>query len=1337
MAEKINAGYYIGLDIGTDSVGWAVTDKQYNIKRFNGKQMWGVHLFESGKTAEERRAFRSGRRTNARKKQRVALLKELFAEEITKKDPGFYQRLEDSRFFIEDKTVKQPNTLFFDPDYKDKDFHKKYPTIYHLRKALMDDKEDLHDIRLLYLAIAHILKNRGHFLYQGQNFEIGSAFQSTWDAFASTVNEYFPEQISCSYSNELQSLLKQNMSVSRKKEALANLLDIKKDNKQTMELLTLISGGTAKTALLFGDASLSSGDAAKISFSSPAYDDSSDVLRDILEDRMDMVDAAKALYDWSVLAETMKGFSSLSEAKIDSYNKHKSDLRRLKNTVKKYCGKDLYRQLFRDELQKDNYIAYIGKSRAKNNGSVCSQEDFYAAVRKALLPYSDNKSVSSILKDIEDRSFMPLQSSKENSVIPNQLHLAELEMILKNAEKHFDFLTEKDPDGITVCEKILSIMTFRIPYYVGPLNTYHSAEKGGNAWMIRKEEGTIRPWNFEEKVDLEASGELFIKRMTNTCTYLYGEDVLPKDSLLYSRFDFLNHINNLRINGERITVEHKQAIYEKLKYRKTIKFGDVRNSLISMGIMSESDELSGIDAESKISMKPWADFIKILGDELWDEALIEECIRTIVLFGDEKRAVRRRINSIAGRKLNEDQIKKICSLQYTGWGRLSRKFLTGIYSADRSTGEAFCIDRMLYETNMNLMQLLGSDYDFAKAVEEHNNSVRGTITECSYDSLVEPLYCSPAVKRGIWRTLNIVREIVKIEACAPDKIFIEMAREPGEKKRTVSRKQALSALYRSCKQEERNWMSELNALSESDLRKDKLYLYYTQMGRCMYSGEPISLSDLYNDNLYDIDHIYPQSLTKDDSLNNRVLVKKTMNEEKGNLFPVPAGYRNKCSGLWKMLESRGFITKEKYFRLTRTDGFTPEELSGFINRQLVETRQSTKAAAQVLQSLYGQTVVFSKAGNVADFRRDFGFVKVRELNDYHHAKDAYLNIVVGNVYDTKFTRNPINFIRNAKPGTYSLNRMYDYDVGSGNSLAWKSGKDGSISTVRKTMSGNGILYTRYSREKTGGFYKQKPMKKGSGQIPLKTSDPRFSNLERYGGYNKDATAYFFLVEYREKNRTVRSIECVPVRFAKKIADDKNLLKEYCIKELKLSDPRIIIERIKINTLFKLDGFPMHISGRTDNNLTFKCGVQLILPQEQETYLKKVVRFNERRRNGLAGEITAFDGITAEENILLYDILTEKQRSSVYRNRPASQLDVMVKGREKFKKLSVEDQCAAIINILELFNCGSASADLKAIGGSGQAGTLKKNKNISGCSQAEIIYQSVTGLFEKKINLLEL
>ena len=53
--------YYLGLDIGTESVGWAVTDKDYVIPKFKGNAMWGVHLFDEGETSVKRRGFRSAR----------------------------------------------------------------------------------------------------------------------------------------------------------------------------------------------------------------------------------------------------------------------------------------------------------------------------------------------------------------------------------------------------------------------------------------------------------------------------------------------------------------------------------------------------------------------------------------------------------------------------------------------------------------------------------------------------------------------------------------------------------------------------------------------------------------------------------------------------------------------------------------------------------------------------------------------------------------------------------------------------------------------------------------------------------------------------------------------------------------------------------------------------------------------------------------------------------------------------------------------------------------------------------------------------------------------------
>ena len=100
------------------------------------------------------------------------------------------------------------------------------------------------------------------------------------------------------------------------------------------------------------------------------------------------------------------------------------------------------------------------------------------------------------------------------------------------------------------------------------------------------------------------------------------------------------------------------------------------------------------------------------------------------------------------------------------------------------------------------------------------------------------------------------------------------------------------------------------------------------------------------------------------------------------------------------------ISDEKYRRLTRTEELTADELCGFVSRQLVETRQGTKALTELLSRIKEQDteVVYVKAGNVSRFRQKYDLLKVRDLNNQHHAFDSYLNIVVGNVYHLKFTK---------------------------------------------------------------------------------------------------------------------------------------------------------------------------------------------------------------------------------------------------------------------------------------------------------------------------------------------
>lgn len=99
-----------------------------------------------------------------------------------------------------------------------------------------------------------------------------------------------------------------------------------------------------------------------------------------------------------------------------------------------------------------------------------------------------------------------------------------------------------------------------------------------------------------------------------------------------------------------------------------------------------------------------------------------------------------------------------------------------------------------------------------------------------------------------------------------------------------SRTKKFIELYKNIKAEDQDWKKVIeNAEQSGTIRSKKMYLYLTQRGRCMYTGKPIDLSQLFDNNLYDIDHIYPRHYVKDDNLeNNMVLVEKQKNAHKSD-----------------------------------------------------------------------------------------------------------------------------------------------------------------------------------------------------------------------------------------------------------------------------------------------------------------------------------------------------------------------------------------------------------------------------------------------------------------------
>jgi len=1351
--------YYIGLDMGTSSVGWAVTDASYNVVKKHGKALWGVRLFEEAQTAADRRLHRTARRRIQRRKQRLALLQELFAKEICKVDPGFFIRLHESRLWQEDKSIDQPNTLFNDEDFDDKAYHKAYPTIYHLRYALMTENKSF-DVRLVYLAIHHIIKHRGHFLLE--NYDLSnqetSGFDESYIALTNAIKELLQKEIPVGHVEKIQIILKdKSLSKREKTEKILQVWDVIKD-KQLKEVVQLICGGTANLSTLFMDESLKEAlkvfeiKDSKISFSTAVYEEKESDLQSVLEQRFDLVYAAKMLYDWSLLAELMGDRKTLSEAKIAIYETHKKDLEVLKRLTRQ--DKSLYRKLFRG-TDKDSYSAYVGSCMIHGEKLVIekrgSTEEFYKFLKKEISKLPDCEDKIYVLSKIEAENFLPKAVSTINGIIPYQLQEQELDIILKKAEQYLPFLMEKDAYG-TISEKIKQLLTFRIPFYVGPLNRHSD-----KSWAVHTDkEGRILPWNFNERINEEKSAEKFITRMTNKCTYLLGKDVLPKNSLLYTEYMLFNELNNVKIGkaGTYLTEEQKEKLWKELFLTtKKVTLSKFSKFLIKEGIdKEEAVEIKGLDGGFKSSLASWIDLKNILGEDFTRDKA-EEIIKAITLFSMDKKILKKYLMRI----VSEPVAKQLSKLRYTGWGRFSKEFLTEITPrvtddvqvlVDTSTGEIMNIITALKKSSLNLMEILSSTYGYSAAISEANKELVGN-TVLSYETVKE-LTVSPAVKRPIWQTLKIIKEITHIMGAEPARIFIEMARDKQpDKGRTDSRKKQLIELYKKCKEdvrswsnrESKDWVEEIESKSDSQLRSNKLFLYYTQMGKCMYTGKPIDLGALLKGQLYDRDHIYPQSQTKDDSLDNLVIVDNRENRDKSNTYPLSKNIRERQIGFWKLLRDKGFISKEKYFRLTRNTPFSDAEKAEFIARQLVETRQSTKAVAEILKRVLPKSIiVYVKAGLTSRFRQYGEFIKVRDLNDYHHAKDAYLNIVTGNVHYTKFTSNPIRFVKDCQ--IYSLNEhaLYKYPVERNGIVAWAPNKEGMMPSVTRWMNKNNILVTRMSYVGQGELFDQLPLKKGKGQVSLKKEGP-ISDISKYGGYNSASTAYFMYVEGEDnKGKPVYVIETMPLHMAARLTTLEEKQK-YC-EELwlesggKLKNPKVLIEQIPIQSLFSINGFRMTIAGKTGSHYIFKSYEELILNNEHTITLKAVLKFVSRKKLNKESLITSYDHLEESQLLALYDVFLDKLEHSCF-SKPQSftqPIKVIKKGRDIYIRLSLEDKCQILSEILHLFQCNATLSNLTLIKGPANTGKILINKKLPQDKSITIIYQSVTGFYEQYIPL---
>lgn len=824
-AEKI----YLGLNVGTNSIGYAVTDEQYNLLKFNGNDAWGSIVFDAASSNEDRRNHRLARRNLDRRQQRIVWLQEIFAKEISKVDDRFFIRLSESFRWRED--VQDQYVFFNDKEYTDVQYMKENPTIHHLICELMDNKAP-HDVRLVYLACAWLIAHRGHFLNNlnveklDEIMDISSVYQNFINYF--TENGYKRPWGEIDVSALAEALKRRSGVTAKTKELLKILLNGKKPEKSGTEefpfsqdsIIRLLAGGQCKL---------------KDVFCKEEYLDLGSISLDMDEDKFgeisgsigedyDLLMALRGLYDWSVLADLLNGHSkTISAAKVQMYEQHKEDLRVLKYFMHKYLpGK--YNEVFR-KAKADNYVAYTGhmdKETASQLKKKANVEDFSRYIQKLVRSINpeekDQQTYQDMCERLELKCFLPKQRSTNNRVIPHQLYEYELIRILKNASLYLPFLNEVR-NGVSEIDKVVSIFRYKLPYYVGPLN-----EESSFAWISRKQ-GKITPWNFKDMVDEDTSENVFIRRMTNKCTYLPGEDVLPKDSLCYQKFMVLNELNNLKIDGRKVPVEVKQGIYHELfEKKKKVRRKDIEEYLISNNYLAKgsTELISGIDEQVHSCLSSYSAFRNLLSREILSENDVEKIIER-ASYAEDKSRVKKWLRKEYP-DLSQDDVRYITKIKIKEFGKLSRTFLTELKGCNKQDGEMTTILRIMWETNDNLMEILSDKYTFREAVEAFTQEYY-TGKKKSLKERLDEMRVSNSVRRPVYRTLAVVKDIEKGFG-KPDKIFVEMTRggqTDQKRKRTKSRKQQILDLYDKCKDDVHDLMQQLESMGEyADSRLHRL-----------------------------------------------------------------------------------------------------------------------------------------------------------------------------------------------------------------------------------------------------------------------------------------------------------------------------------------------------------------------------------------------------------------------------------------------------------------------------------------------------------------------------------
>lgn len=535
------------------------------------------------------------------------------------------------------------------------------------------------------------------------------------------------------------------------------------------------------------------------------------------------------------------------------------------------------------------------------------------------------------------------------------------------------------------------------------------------------------------------------------------------------------------------------------------------------------------------------------------------------------------------------------------------------------------------------------------------------------------------------------------------------------------------------KKEYKSVLEELKGFDNTKkISSDSLFLYFTQLGKCMYSGKKLDIDSL---DKYQIDHIVPQSLVKDDSFDNRVLVLPSENQRKLDDLVVPFDIRDKMYRFWKLLFDHELISPKKFYSLIKTE-YTERDEERFINRQLVETRQITKNVTQIIEDHYSTTKVAAIRANLShEFRVKNHIYKNRDINDYHHAHDAYIVALIGgfmrdrypNMHDSKavyseymkmFRKNK-NDQKKWKDGFVINSMNYPYEVDG--KLIWNPDL---INEIKKCFYYKDCYCTTKLDQKSGQMFNLTVLPndahsaKGTTEAVIPVNKNR-KDVNKYGGFSGLQYVIAAIEGTKKKGKKlvkVRKLSGIPLYL--KQADIKEQI-EYVEKEEKLSDVKIIKNNIPLNQLIEIDGRQYLLTSPTE------CvnAMQLVLNEEQCKLIADI--YNAIYKQD-------FDSLDNMLMIQLYLQLIDKLKTlyPIYMGI----VEKFEKLTEDFVSISKEEKANVIKQMLIIMHKGPQNGNIiyddfnvgKRIG--------RLNGRTFYLDNIEFISQSPTGIYTKKYKL---